>query len=71
MIHIFRQCLVIFQLSICNMYCSFNGVLLGYKNVKLIKDRATIINDDPSLHLDIEADFYIFMPELGCTLFGK
>ena len=71
MIHIFRQCFVIFQLSICNMYCSFNGFILGYKNVKLIPYRETIINDDLSLHLDIEADFYIFMPEVGCTLFGK
>ena len=71
MVHIYKQCFVIFLLSICNMYCSFSGFVLGYKNVKLITDRATLINDDPSLHLGIEADFYIFTPKVGCTLFGK
>jgi len=70
-VHIYKQCFVIFLLSICNMYCSFSGFVLGYKNVKLITDRATLINDDPSLHLGIEADFYIFTPKVGCTLFGK
>jgi hypothetical protein len=44
---------------------------LGYKNVKILTDRATIINDDIYMHLDIEAEFYIFTPEAGCTLFGK
>lgn len=53
------------------MYCSCSGIILDIKNVKLITDRATLINDDPSLHLDIEADFYIFTPKVGCTLFGK
>jgi len=44
---------------------------LGYKNVKLLTNWATLINYEPSLHLDIEADFYIFAPKVGCTLFGK
>ena len=50
---------------------SFSGFILGHKNVKLITNRATIINDDPALHFDIEADFYILQPEVECTLFGK
>jgi hypothetical protein len=70
-LHIYKQCFVIFQLSICNIYCSCSGFILGYKNVKLLTDRATLINDDPSLHLDIEADFYIFTPKVGRKLFGK
>jgi hypothetical protein len=53
------------------MHYSFNGFILGYKNVNIITDRATIINDDCYMHLDIEAEFYIFTPEVGCTLFGK
>ena len=53
------------------MCCSFSGFILGYKNVKLLSDKATLINDDPHLHFDIEADFYIFTPKVGCTLFGK
>ena len=47
------------------MHCSFNGFILGFKNVKVITDRATLINGDPDMHLDIEGDFYIFTPEVG------
>jgi len=39
--------------------------------MKLVTNLASIINDDPPLHLDVEADFYIFQPAAGCTLFGK
>jgi len=53
------------------MHCSFNGFILGYKNVKIITDRATLINDAPLMDLDIGADSYIFTPAVGCTLFGK
>ena len=56
-IHIYKLCFVIFQLSISNMHCTFNGFIEGHKNMKLLTDRARIINDDPSLHFDIEADF--------------
>ena len=70
-IHFYKLCFVIFQLSICNMHCSFNCFILGHKNVKLITNMTTITNDDPSLHFDIEADFYIFQPEVECTLFGS
>ena len=52
-------------------YCSFGGFMLGYKNAKLLSHLAEIINDNPALHLDVEADFYIFTPEVGCKLFGK
>ena len=45
--------------------------MLGYKNAKLLSHLAEIINDNPALHLDVEADFYIFTPEVGCKLFGK
>jgi len=70
-IHIYKLCSVIFQLSICNMHCSFDGFILGHKNVELLTDKATIINDSPYLHFDVEADFYIFKPQVGCTLLGK
>jgi hypothetical protein len=70
-IDIYKQCFVIFHLSICHLYCSFDGFILSFKNVNLISDIVTLINDDPSLYLDIEADFYIFTPRVGCTLFGK
>jgi hypothetical protein len=45
-------------LGIYNMHCSLNGFILGYKNVKIIADIATIIiYDDSYMHLDIEAHY--------------
>ncbi|XP_069697755.1 uncharacterized protein Polr1F [Periplaneta americana] len=48
----------------------FKGFILGYKNVKILTDKFTIINDDSYVHLDVEADFYIFTPEVGHELVG-
>jgi len=70
-IHFYKLCFVIFQLSICNMDCSFSCFLLGHKNMKLVINLASIMNDDPLLHLDVVVDFYMFRPAAGCTLFGK
>jgi len=62
-IHFNKLCFVIFQLSICIMLCSFHGFILGYKDLEIIRATVTLEND--------EADFYIFTPSVGCTLFGK
>jgi hypothetical protein len=43
---------------------------VGFKNVKLLTDCSEKINDNPALNFDVEADFYIFAPNVGCTLFG-
>ena len=53
------------------MHWCFNEFISGYKNVKIIADGATLINDAPLMDLDIGADFYIFTPAVGCTLFDK
>jgi hypothetical protein len=53
------------------MHCSFNGFILGYKDLEVIPDTVTLKNYDPYIHLDIVGDFYIFTPSVGCTLFGK
>jgi hypothetical protein len=55
------------------MHCSFGGFMLGHEDVEVITDTVTLKNDDPDIHLElyIKADFYIFTPSVGCTLFGK
>jgi len=53
------------------MHCSFCGFILGYKDLEIITDTVTLKNDDPDIHLDIIADFYIFTPSVGYTLLGK
>jgi len=70
-ISFYKLCFVIFQSSICNMHCSFRGFILGYKDLEVITDTVTLKHDDQDIHLDIIADFYIFTPSVGCTLFGK
>ncbi|XP_076763813.1 RNA polymerase I subunit F [Xylocopa sonorina] len=46
------------------------GFLLAYKNPKLLTPLGEIFYDTCFIHVDIEADFYIFRPEVGCTLKG-
>lgn len=47
-----------------------DGILLGYKNVKILTPQGGLVTDSCYIHLDIEADFYIFKPEVGATLTG-
>ena len=70
-ISFYKLSFVIFQSSICNVHCSFRGFILGYKDLEIITNTVTLKNDNPDIHLDIIADFYIFTPSVGCTLFGK
>ncbi|XP_054000574.1 transcriptional regulator ATRX homolog [Hylaeus anthracinus] len=46
------------------------GFLLAYKNPKLLTPLGDIFYDTCFIHVDIEADFYIFRPEVGCSLKG-
>ncbi|CAG9838505.1 unnamed protein product [Diabrotica balteata] len=49
---------------------TFNGILLGYKNIKLLKEGGVIHDDSCYIHFDIRADFYIFKPEIGKIMEG-
>ncbi|XP_050509716.1 DNA-directed RNA polymerase I subunit RPA43 [Diabrotica virgifera virgifera] len=49
---------------------TFNGILLGYKNIKLLKDGGVIQDDSYYIHFDLQADFYIFKPEIGKIMEG-
>lgn len=53
------------------IYYSLKGFLLAYKNPKLLTPLGEIFYDTCFIHVDTEADFYIFRPEVGCTLKGK
>ncbi|XP_046492229.1 DNA-directed RNA polymerase I subunit RPA43 [Neodiprion pinetum] len=57
--------------STLNSYdAKLNGIILSYKNPKILNKVATILNDACFIHVDIEADFYIFRPNIGDELKG-
>ncbi|CAK9796956.1 DNA-directed RNA polymerase I subunit RPA43 [Anthophora quadrimaculata] len=56
-----------------NLYSYDNdlkGFLLAYKNPKLLTPLGEIFYDTCFIHVDIEAEFYVFRPKVGCTLKG-
>ncbi|KAG7189494.1 hypothetical protein KM043_017188 [Ampulex compressa] len=57
--------------SSLNTYdAELKGLILAYKNPKLLTNLGEIVYDACFIHVDIEADFYVFRPEVGCTLKG-
>ncbi|KAL2728864.1 DNA-directed RNA polymerase I subunit RPA43 [Vespula squamosa] len=54
-----------------NAYDSeLQGFLLAYKNPKLLTPLGDIFYDSCFIHIDIEADFYVFRPKIGHLLKG-
>lgn len=47
------------------------GLVLDYKNPKLLSSLGGILHDSHFIHVDIEADFYVFRPEIGSPLSGN
>ena len=47
-----------------------SGILLGYDNIKLKKSTGLMYNDQPHIHIDIQATFYIFCPTPATCLLG-
>lgn len=47
-----------------------NGIVLGVKNVKIMEPISAIRADDALLHINFNADVYIFRPEKGAILNG-
>lgn len=57
--------------STINSYDSkLKGIILSYKNPKLLSRMGTVLYDTCYIHVDIEADFYVFRPSVGDTLKG-
>lgn len=50
---------------------AFNGVILSYRNVKIMEQKARIIYDSPFLHFHVTAEFLCFCPSVGTRLRGK
>ncbi len=40
------------------------GAPLAFGNIKLVKNRGRIFEDEPSIHLNIQADFVVFKPQV-------
>ncbi|KAH8271942.1 hypothetical protein KR044_012210 [Drosophila immigrans] len=49
---------------------NLNGIVLGIKNIKVLGQTAGLRADDPTLHLLINADFYVLRPKAGAVLHG-
>ncbi|KAJ8936021.1 hypothetical protein NQ314_012525 [Rhamnusium bicolor] len=49
---------------------NLSGILLGYQNIKLPVDIGFINYDSCYIHIDLEADFFVFKPEIGKEMQG-
>eukprot|EP00092_Neocalanus_flemingeri_P096024 GFUD01122208.1.p1 GENE.GFUD01122208.1~~GFUD01122208.1.p1 ORF type:complete len:504 (+),score=159.74 GFUD01122208.1:58-1569(+) len=52
-------------------YPEVSGILLGYDDVKLKKSTGSLYTDQPHIHIDIQAIFYVFCPSPGKFLLGS
>ena len=52
-------------------YPELKGVLMGYEKIRLKRKTGNIPNDNPFIHVDIQADFYLFTPKPGSELRGR
>ncbi|XP_036144099.1 DNA-directed RNA polymerase I subunit RPA43-like isoform X2 [Monomorium pharaonis] len=46
------------------------GFVLAFRNPKLLSNLGEILYDSPFIHIDVEADFYLFCPTIGTFLKG-
>lgn len=47
-----------------------NGIVLDIRNFKLAGNVYPIHDDDPQLHIDLNADLYVFQPTVGAVIKG-
>ena len=47
-----------------------NGILAGYGKLQVKSPIATMVNEEPFLHLDVVSDFWVFRPDVGAELRG-
>ena len=50
---------------------SFQGIVIAYNNVKLQQRLGLIVDDQPNIHFDIQAEMIIFQPTIGSILKGN
>jgi DNA-directed RNA polymerase I subunit RPA43 len=52
-------------------FCSrLGGILCGYKNIKFLSEEGHICDDSSFIHINIQADFFIFKPSIGKVIEG-
>lgn len=47
-----------------------DGIVLDIRNIKVYNEPVFIHSDNPDLHLDYEANFYVFQPRIGAVVKG-
>ncbi|KYM99987.1 DNA-directed RNA polymerase I subunit RPA43 [Cyphomyrmex costatus] len=58
------------QQSLNQILRSLKGFVLAFRNPKLLSNLGELLYDSPFIHVDIEADFYLFHPTVGSFLKG-
>ncbi|XP_013199608.2 DNA-directed RNA polymerase I subunit RPA43 [Amyelois transitella] len=48
----------------------FNGILLSYKNLRILQNIGSIRNDNADINFQVQADYFIFRPYVGAMLKG-
>ncbi|KOB73896.1 RPA43 protein [Operophtera brumata] len=48
----------------------FNGIILSYKNLRILQNIGTIRKDNSDISFQVQADYFIFRPFVGATLSG-
>ncbi|KAH8279945.1 hypothetical protein KR054_011744 [Drosophila jambulina] len=66
--HALHELLIRTKVGIYNS--GLDGIVLGIKNIKMLGHTAALRADDPTMHLVINADFYVFRPVTGAILTG-
>lgn len=46
------------------------GIVLDIRNIKVQGNQFMLQNDSPNLHINLIADFYVFIPTVGCVIEG-
>jgi len=59
-----------FASHINRYYPALHGILLGYRHPKLTASTGSLLYDQPHVHVDVTADFYMFTPAKGSVLCG-
>jgi len=59
-----------FAQHINRYYPALQGILLGYTGPRLTANTAAVLHDQPYIHLDVRAVFYVFSPTKGEVLVG-
>lgn len=49
---------------------ALDGILLSYKHLKVLSKSASVSAETSGVVLEIQADFFVFRPEIGCILNG-